>query len=176
MVFSRTLLCSIYGVLPLSRIYLTKREVLPFYKLFLGLQVGQGGGGGGQADEGGEVEVGGNLLQRQKRQGCQTHLQRVISRTCTSQQGKLCSSRYHTLAPADFPNMFQHRVCSLQRMTEWHSFNSSDQQRKRWVLAQFQHAWHILGMLGGSLETGWAPVWKTTFKQILNRYHGKVQA
>ena len=82
MVFSRTLLCSIYGVLPLSRIYLTKREVLPFYKLFLGLQVGQGGGGGGQADEGGEVEVGGNLLQWQKRQGCQAHLKTTVFSGC----------------------------------------------------------------------------------------------
>ena len=49
-------------------------KVLPFDNLFLGLQEGNGLGGGGQADEGGEVEVGGNLLQWQGRQGCQAHL------------------------------------------------------------------------------------------------------
>ena len=75
----------------LSKVYPSHGEVFPFYNLFLGLQVSKGGGGGGQADEGGEVEVGGNLLQRQDRQGGQAHRQKAISRTLSraTKRGKL---------------------------------------------------------------------------------------
>ena len=39
-----------------------QRKVLPSQKLFGGLEVGEGGVGVGQADQGGEVQVGGHRL------------------------------------------------------------------------------------------------------------------
>ena len=39
-----------------------ERKVLPSEKLFGGLEVGEGGVGVGQADQGGEVQVGGHCL------------------------------------------------------------------------------------------------------------------
>ena len=47
--------------------------------LFLGLQVGKGSCGVGQADEGGEVEVGDDNLQGQDWQRCQAHPQTSLS-------------------------------------------------------------------------------------------------
>ena len=53
--------------------------VLPNNMLFLRLQVGKGRCGVGQADEGGEVEVGDDNLQGQDWQRCQAHPQTTLS-------------------------------------------------------------------------------------------------